>query len=751
MGYKMADLEALQQQFSCNALLAIIGVLADQLGVSIDSLQRLGVGWSITDNAWTFPERDADGKLIGIIRRLWDGRKLAISGSKRGLVYETSDLTDGYDPTRQQWQRVTENDPCPICGRYKWCGKDAQDPPRFVRCMRKAEGAVHKDRADGYIHELIPDSFRPFKQGKTTLSGNPNPVLVVEGASDCAIALDLGFAAVGRPSADGGVSFLRALLVNRAVVVIGENDGGAGQRGMDKVHAALQDVTRSVVKVLPPDDCKDLRAWRQQKNLTTDELLAAIAEGDSNLSDNVLKDKQPLHIAERWLKECHTIKNVLILRKFNGEFVRWNGRAYRTVDEQAILRGNLYHFLEDKQVRRFTAKGEVVVEPYEATRNKVTDILDATTRWCPVEIEPPCWLDETTEPTPENLIVFENGMLDVAEYLEQREILLPPTPQLFIQAALPYNFDPRAKAPRWRKFLNEVFNKDADRIALLQEWFGYNMVADTSFEKMLLFVGRPGSGKGTTLEVLQAILGRHQVAKTTFRSLCGDFGLYPLRGKLAAILPDAHIPKQVDSLQALETIKSIVGRDGVTINGKYLNQIPNVNLSCRFTIAVNELPELPDHARALDRRLLILHFPMTFEGRADTTLKDVLPREAAGVAIWALTGLRRLRQRHTFTEPKSSRIVRDEFRRFVTPIAEFLTECCVVENTTWVSRNIIYDCWRAWCRDHGTRSNTRSRFSQRLLAQIPTCVIQTRQNIIGYMGVNITDEARQRYVISRGR
>lgn len=62
--------------------------LANELGVSVDSLRRIGVGWSDRDHCWTMPERDAAGKVIGINRRLLNGDKRRQTNSKSGLTYD---------------------------------------------------------------------------------------------------------------------------------------------------------------------------------------------------------------------------------------------------------------------------------------------------------------------------------------------------------------------------------------------------------------------------------------------------------------------------------------------------------------------------------------------------------------------------------------------------------------------------------------------------------------------------------------
>jgi len=59
--------------------------LAVGLGVFVESLRRLGVGWASKHGAWAFPMYNADGKTLGIRLRLPGGRKLAVKGGKEGL------------------------------------------------------------------------------------------------------------------------------------------------------------------------------------------------------------------------------------------------------------------------------------------------------------------------------------------------------------------------------------------------------------------------------------------------------------------------------------------------------------------------------------------------------------------------------------------------------------------------------------------------------------------------------------------
>jgi P4 family phage/plasmid primase-like protien len=325
------------------------------------------------------------------------------------------------------------------------------------------------------------------------------------------------------------------------------------------------------------------------------------------------------------------------------------------------------------------------------------------------------------------------------------------TPALFALTALPYPWNPNEKCPRWTKFLQEIFPDDPEKVLLLQEWFGYNMVADTTYEKLMFFVGRSGAGKGTVFEALRAVLGSNQVASTSFDTLVGDFGLQPLLGKLAAILPDAHITRRGDPAKALQILKEISGRDGVGVNRKNKEFLADHKLSCRFTISVNSMPDLPDHERSLDRRLLLLPFAESFAGREDTTLKDKITAEAPGIAVWAIQGLTRLRTQG-FTSPKSSRPVIEEFRKQSSPITEFAEENCEFGKFQ-VPSLMLYDAYARWAKDQGAMAGTHSRFGQRFCLLNPGCsagrMMFNKVQVRCFNGVKLTEAAVDRYLVGR--
>lgn len=81
------DWTSLLRRFAYTTQTAEVIRLAVALGVSPDSLSRLGVVWAAPHHAWGFPMRDAAHQPIGIRLRAESGRKWAVRGSHNGLFW----------------------------------------------------------------------------------------------------------------------------------------------------------------------------------------------------------------------------------------------------------------------------------------------------------------------------------------------------------------------------------------------------------------------------------------------------------------------------------------------------------------------------------------------------------------------------------------------------------------------------------------------------------------------------------------
>ena len=130
---------------------------------------------------------------------------------------------------------------------------------------------------------------------------------------------------------------------------------------------------------------------------------------------------------------------------------------------------------------------------------------------------------------------------------------------------------------------------------------------------------------------------------SSIRSLSGQFGLWGLLDKLAAIVPDAMLLRPCPALE--ELLKSISGEDAVDIHRKGLPPLTGVKLPTRIVIVSNDPPKFCDPSGALDRRIMSLHTQHSFFGQEDITLTNTLLRELPGILNWAIRGWERLQSR----------------------------------------------------------------------------------------------------------
>lgn len=745
-----------------NVNAAMLDTLAAELGVSVSSLQKLGVGYHPIKGAFAFPEQNARGDIIGISLRYANGKKSMVKGSKRGLYYEVnpdySDKGNYYEPGKHNWVRVSKELPCPLCGKFDGClvsSRNTADPPAIV-CVHISKGA-EKELELGFLHILKPEGKVSGGDNERPLCKSNLPAIVVEGYTDTAAAMDLGFVAVGRPSAEGGIGLLSDLLRGQETIIVGDNDEGVGEKGMETTFYTLKKVCPRIAKVLPPSQYKDLRQWKNQVALTQENFLKWVIDyGETKESSDLLEDDVAHAIAKTWLKDEKYQEGFPTIRCYKGQWIEYADGHYSNLDREE-LRGQLYRYLDGKMYPRITAKGETKLEPYRPTRSKINDIIDALSDWCIIANDPPTWLVNAKRPDVADLILFKNGMLDVNEYINGNIKLYDSTPELFNLNLLPYDFNPDAHSDIWEQECQEIFNGDEGHIRLLRQWFGYNCVPDMSMEKLMLFTGPPRSGKGTTLNALMTMLGREQCVSTSFQALSSEFGYQALLGKLSAVLSDAKVSTQRMTLSALEKVLQVVGGDPVGVSRKFLPMLPQAYLRCRFTVAMNELPSIPDYANALEPKISVLSFPNSYVGKEDTTRKMRICQDAKeGKLInFALEGLKDLRKTGQFVMPRKSMEILSQLRELTTPVVAFIRDCCELRPPGERKNNYLsvidrlYNVWVGWCKLNGHNPGAKPQFGGWFLAACPSAT-PSRIMLNGhrhrvYVGVRLSEGALLEY------
>jgi putative DNA primase/helicase len=219
-------------------------------------------------------------------------------------------------------------------------------------------------------------------------------------------------------------------------------------------------------------------------------------------------------------------------------------------------------------------------------------------------------------------------------------------------------------------------------------------------------------------------------------------------GKLVCLIGDARTPKQWDAMSGLEVLLNITGNDTISVNRKFKDQLAGQRLMCRITMASNEWLEIPDHAGAMSRRLNVIDFTRSFKGREDFGLPAKLHEELPGIAVWALGGLRRLRQQGVFTMPASSATALDEWKLTSSPVAAFLEECTDIGGE--VLKEELNDVWTKWSGERKMWQLSKSRFYERVRTNAPYCSALTYEKgghkFSVFQGISLKPWARKKYL-----
>ncbi|XHC25109.1 phage/plasmid primase, P4 family [Phycisphaerales bacterium ac7] len=396
------------------------------------------------------------------------------------------------------------------------------------------------------------------------------------------------------------------------------------------------------------------------------------------------------------------------LVRWRGEFYEHAGPCYVAVAEDELW-SRIRRFIADVGRWRVTdRRGEARVEraPF-ATKKFIGEVLDSLRiNHIPQDRDEPCWMgpgDRTTDAR--DVIPLKNGRL-----ILPRCTVSPSGPDLFNLGFVDAEYANSKPAPTpWTCFLQEVFSS-AEEIAVLQEWCGLLLTTHTRFQKALILVGPPGSGKSTICRVLVSVLGGPNVASTSINALGDRFGLQHLVGKRVAILEDARVESGSATRAGFQRFLAISGEDQVQVDRKFKDPV-TVALYARLMLVSNELPIFNDSAGALQRRLLILRTSPT-QRAADPKLVERLLQDRSAILSWAVEGLQRLLERGRFPELRSSDRALEEMRELANPLLEFIVEHCELDPQVFTPTSDLYGRYRDWARAVGQRQLPRNVFAR---------------------------------------
>jgi putative DNA primase/helicase len=279
-------------------------------------------------------------------------------------------------------------------------------------------------------------------------------------------------------------------------------------------------------------------------------------------------------------------------------------------------------------------------------------------------------------------------------------------------------FYPDAECPRWETFLLEIFGGDEELVDYVWRAMGYSLTGDTSEQCHFICWGSGWNGKTTFQRVQREVMGDYS-ANTPFATLEMS-SRYAIPNDLAALVGKRLVTASElnEAVRLNEArLKMLAGEDPVTarfLHGEFFTFLP----VAKFWLSVNHKPFVNDDSTGFWRKVRLIPFTQSFEGRAGKDLKDVLRSEYQGVLAWTVRGCLEWRKRG-LGPPEVVRTATLAYRAESDPLAVFLRERCVVGAGFTAKASALYREYLAWSEDAGLKERERlsnTRFG-RLMAE----------------------------------
>lgn len=393
------------------------------------------------------------------------------------------------------------------------------------------------------------------------------------------------------------------------------------------------------------------------------------------------------------------IEEVLRLAKEN------NWGLCKNTDFIYLFNGTFWHQLEPEEIQDFLGRAaeSMGIDRFDALHYDFRDKLYRQF----------LTLSHLPKPDPAKdrvCINLQNGTLEItpsgARLREHRR-------EDFLTYVLPFEYNPKAAAPTFERYLNRVL-PDLEKQRILAEFLAYVFVRPSflKLEKALILYGSGANGKSVFFEIVEALLGRENVSSYSLQSLTDDKGYSRAKivGKLVNYASEINASLEAAAFKALASGESIEAR-------LPYGQPFTATDYAKLIFNCNVLPKEVEHTEGYFRRFLIVHFDVTIpESEQDKTLsRKIIDNELSGVLNWVLQGLDRLLKQRNFSECKATQAILAKYRLESDSVQMFLADKGYQKSLNEVETlDVLYQEYKTFCLDDGYKFVSKKTLRERL-------------------------------------
>jgi putative DNA primase/helicase len=268
-------------------------------------------------------------------------------------------------------------------------------------------------------------------------------------------------------------------------------------------------------------------------------------------------------------------------------------------------------------------------------------------------------------------------------------------------------YDPHARAPRFKKFLEEVL-PDPDLRSYVQRAHGYSLTGLTTEQCMFICTGTGSNGKSVLEKLRRAYMGEYiktSPASTFLEKRNNDGPRNDLAAMAGARLIAVSETKRGQALDE-SLVKGATSGDVITarfLQKEFFEYEPQFKL----WMSTNHRPQVNGGDNGIWRRLRVIPFEVTIpDDRQNVNLdKELIAEELPGVLAWAVEGCLRW-QTHRLGKPLVMQAEIEEYRESSDPLADWVTDSCVMAGKA--TSNELWQSYMGYCARNGLKGLARA-------------------------------------------
>lgn len=285
---------------------------------------------------------------------------------------------------------------------------------------------------------------------------------------------------------------------------------------------------------------------------------------------------------------------------------------------------NFIHEIKEERVRVYNGeKWEEYKIPF--LREFVKDSADKSTNRDRIEFVARM-KDENVvdyrEPT--DKILLKNGVFDL-NTLE----LIPFDKEYYFVSQSQVWYTPSAECPKFKSFLNDLFQGREGKIRTAMQYFGYCVFhPNLKPNKFMIFEGVGGSGKTTFANIIRGVLGDLFI-DIDVNNLTNNFHAGEFEGRRVALLNEFPKGKKETNIST-NLLKNLSEGGKIVYAPKRGAQRSYWNF-CKLLITTNNPPDLDSGGIEIKRRLLLIKFNKFIEKANENIIDEIMSEERDGI------------------------------------------------------------------------------------------------------------------------